>query len=253
VQNYNKGIDFEDYIEKVYRLLLILETNKDEEPAVISRNVKLLRNGYTDEIDILYEFVKARVRHRVAIECKNHSSPIAINQIRDFHAKISKSQNITGVFISNSGFQSGTKSYALEHDIILMTTDDLPNFFNLVGKRLKQIFLPSEHTMGEPFYVLMEHNKGELTGSYHITRFDQTPDVILLFLSKKMANEYVIKHKEIDLTPRSLKKESYNYIILLAKKNNVQFQLLLMYNDSARENCYSLFIEPDDLKSEFYE
>lgn len=253
MKNYKKGKDFEDYIEKVYRLLLILETNTDEEPVVISRNVKLLRNGYTDEIDILYEFVKARVRHRVAIECKKHSSPIAINQIRDFHAKISKSQNITGVFISNSGFQSGAKSYASEHDIILMTTDDLPNFFNLVGSRLKQIFLPNEHIIGEPFYVLMEHNNGELTGSYHIVSFEKTPKVIMLFLSKKLANEFITRNKEFDLTPRSLKKESYDYIILLAKKINVKFQLILMYDDSKRENCHSLCIEPEDLKREFYE
>ena len=115
------------------------------------------------------------------------------------------------------------------------------------------MFLPNEHIIGEPFYVLMEHNNGELTGSYHIVSFEKTPKVIMLFLSKKLANEFITRNKEFDLTPRSLKKESYDYIILLAKKINVKFQLILMYDDSKRENCYSLSIEPEDLKREFYE
>ena len=251
MNTYTKGKLFEDYIEHIYQLLLDLETEKDGEPIIISRNVSLIRNGYTDLIDIYYEFTKANVSHRVAIECKNHNSRIEIKDIRDFHSKISKSQNITGVFISNNGFQTGAENYAKEHDILLMVTNDLPNFYNLIGKRLGQIYLPSEHVKGEPFYILMEHNSGELPGSYHIVRFKDTPNAIMLFLSKNLAMEYINTTKEFNLIPRGLKQESIDFLIHFAKKANVKFQLNIMRENSSK-NCVSLFIEPDEIKSEFF-
>ena len=228
-----------------------METSKDDEPIIISRNVKLLRNGYTDEIDIYYEFTKAKIRHRVAIECKNYSSPVEISKIRDFHGKISRSQNITGVFISSNGFQSGAKSYAIEHGIILMVTSDLPNFFNLIGKRLEQIYLPNEYTRGEPFYVLMEVQNKVLTGSYHVISFKDTPRSIMLFLSKNLAAEYIERTKEFDLVPRGIKQESYDFLIHFAKRMDLKFQLNIM-RDPDSGNIMSIFIEPDQLKSEYF-
>jgi hypothetical protein len=250
MNSQDKGALFEEYIEKVYRLLLDLETSKDDEPVMISRNVKLLRNGYTDEIDIYYEFTKAKIRHKVAIECKNYSSPVEIGKIRDFHGKISRSQNITGVFISNNGFQTGAKNYAIEHGIILMVTSELPNFFNLIGKRIGQVYLPDEYTKGEPFYVLMEMQNRVLTGSYHVIKFNDTPRSIILFLSKKLAVEYIEKTKEFDLVPRGLKQESYDFLVYFAKKMDLKFQLNIMHVPES-ENVVSFFIEPDQLKSEY--
>ena len=139
MSSYTKGKNYEDYIEFVYRLLLDLETSRNEEPIIISRNVKLSKNGYTSELDIYYEFRKANILHRVAIECKNQSHPIKISALRDFHGKISDFHNITGVFVSDSGFQSGAIEYAKEKGILTLKTNDLPNFINLIGLRLKQL------------------------------------------------------------------------------------------------------------------
>lgn len=250
MSNQEKGKFYEDYIENIYRFLLDLETGKDDEPIVISRNVKLLRNGYTDEIDIYYEFTKANILHKVAIECKNYSTPVEIGKVRDFHSKIFKSQNITGVFISNSGFQSGAEAFAVEHGIILMTTTDLPNFFNLVGSRLKQVYLPNEYVKGEPFYILMQQINGSLTGSYHTVSFKGFPESLMLFLSKNLANEYISRTKEFDLTPRGLKQEAFEFLIQFAKNSNLKFQLNIMRAENSHE-CISLFIEPDQLRTDF--
>ncbi|MEY5049972.1 MAG: hypothetical protein RLZZ175_3331 [Bacteroidota bacterium] len=242
--NHEKGKIYEDYIEFVYRLLLDSEAKSNDDPIIISRNVTFIRNGYTDEIDIYYEFTKAKIIHKVAIECKNHSTPIDISSIRNFHAKIRNIQNLTGVVVSNSGFQDGAKKYAEEFSIILMKTSDLPNFMQIIGKRLYQIFLPNEYDKGEPFYVLMEHKKGVLTGSYQVCEENKNK-YILLFLSKSAALEYINITKEFDLTPRSLKQEAYDFFILFAKNEKAKLQLVL--HKINHYEYFSSFIEPDDL------
>jgi len=246
MNQFVKGNLFEDYIEYIYRLLLDLEANKDDEPIIISRNVKLIRNGYTDEIDIYYEFTKAKIKHKVAIECKNQSTPLEIGKLRDFHSKIIRNQDLTGVVVSNSGFQSGAKNYADENGIILMETKDLPNFINLIGQRIKQIYLPNKYIKGEPFYILMEHINQVLTGSYHIVSFNNTPQSILLFLSKQHAQHYIDLNKEFDLTPRGLKIEAFDFLISFAERINAKFQIIV--NKTNYDNQYlSVFLEPKEL------
>ncbi len=254
MSNYYKGKNYEDYIEFVYRLLLDLETNRNQEPIIISRNVILSKNGYTGEIDIYYEFRKANILHRVAIECKNHNHPIKISSLRDFFGKITDFHNITGVFVSDSGFQSGAVEYAKEKGIIIITTDDLPNFLNLIGLRLKQLFLPNKFAIGEPFYVLMETNEnGELNGSYHCIQINNnSPLSIMLFLSKKHAQDFIKRNEEKNLVVRGLLQETFDYMTLFAKNIKAEFQIILK-KENERGDYVSFFIKPEELKEQYLE
>ncbi|MDL2277217.1 restriction endonuclease [Parabacteroides sp. OttesenSCG-928-G07] len=250
MNSLEKGKLFEDYIEHVYRLLLDLESHADDEPIIISRNVRLKKNNYSSEFDIYYEFTKARIRHKVGIECKNHSAPVDISYIRDFYGKI-QDLNITGVFISNSGFQSGAKAYAEEKGIILLTTDEIPNFFNLIGERIKQIYLPSKFAKGEPFYILMEHKDGALTGAYHVVETQPNKKSIFLFLSKKLALDYLNSTHETDLLIRGLKQEAFDFFIHTAKILDVNFAIVVLKSDE--NNHFIVEIEPEKLKADYFD
>ena len=133
--NQVKGAIYENYIEYVFRFLLDIESRSDDEPILISRNVSFVKNGSPNQFDIYYDFSKAGVLHRVAIECKNHGRPVELSMAREFYAKLSEFHNITGVFVSNSGYQSGAKSWLEDKEIMALSTSDLPNFFNLIGIR----------------------------------------------------------------------------------------------------------------------
>lgn len=249
--NFKKGKIFEDYVEHVYQLLLDSETGQDDEPVMISRNVKLSKQGYSSEFDIYYEFSKAGVRHKVAIECKNHNKPIDISHIRNFNDKI-RDFNVTGVFISNSGFQSGAKSYAAEKGIMILTTNEIPNFINLIGLRLKQIYLPSKFLKGEPFYILMEHKNGELTGSYHVIEYKAMPKAMFLFLSKRLALNYLKCTGEKDLFIRGLKQEAFDFIIMAAEKFDAVFRVVCA--EGNKNGDHMMFdLTPNQLKDNYFD
>jgi hypothetical protein len=251
MNNHNKGKILEDYVEYVYRFLLDLESREDDEPIVISRNVKMVRNGYSNEFDIYYEFSKAGIRHKVAIECKNHNTPVDISHIRNFHDKL-RDFNVTGVFVSGSGFQSGAENYARDKNILLFTTQDLPDFFKLLTLRLEQVYLPTKFVKGEPFYVLMEHKLGHLTGSYHVVNFPSRRNKIPLFLSKKLALDYLQSTGECDLLIRGLKQEVFDFLILFAKRANISFTIIC--HKAEKQNGHIAFdIEAQELKAEYYD
>lgn len=234
--SFARGKTLEDYIEQVYKLLLDSEAGPDDEPIILSRNVKFSKGGYTSEFDIYYEFSKAGVRHKVAIECKNHDKPIEISHVRNFNDKI-RDFNVTGVFISNSGFQSGARNYAADRGILLFTTTELPQFFNLIALRLKQIYLPTRFVKGEPYYLLMESKNQELTGSYHIVKYHHTPKAIMLFLSKKLAMDYL--HATID------------FLILTATKTGAVFRVICGKVENKGHVAFD--IPPDKLKEDYYD
>ncbi|GGB29325.1 restriction endonuclease [Mucilaginibacter rubeus] len=251
MNNHNKGRILEDYVEYVYRFLLDLESKEDDEPIIISRNVRMEKNGYSNEFDIYYEFSKAGIRHKVAIECKNHSTPIDISHVRNFHDKL-RDFNVTGVFVSGSGFQTGAITYARDKDILLLTTQDLPNFFKLLALKLKQVYLPTKFIKGEPFYILMEHKSGHLTGSYHVVDFPFRKNKILLFLSKKLALDYLQGTGKRDLLIRGLKQEVFDFPILFAKRSGISFTIIC--HKAAIQNEHIAFdIEPQVLKEQYYD
>ncbi|ASA20539.1 restriction endonuclease [Paenibacillus donghaensis] len=122
----NKGITFETFVHEVYSAILRLE----DKTVLISKNVTILgKTGASHQFDVYYEFTKAIVKHRVAIECKNHRRPVDKGKVGEFKSKILDIDNLMGIMVSASGYQSGASTYANGTGIVLMTLDDLPTYF----------------------------------------------------------------------------------------------------------------------------
>ncbi|MCD7978099.1 MAG: restriction endonuclease [Tannerellaceae bacterium] len=250
MNTYIKGRALEDYVEHVYQFLLDLEAHPDDDPVILSRNVRFAKNGYTSEFDIYYEFTKAGLRHKVAIECKNHADPVSIGEVREFYAKLHDLQ-VIGMMVSNSGFQSGAKTYGAEKEILLLTTEELPSLFQVIAQRLRQVFLPSRHIKGEPFYILMEHAGGMLTGNYHSVTYPGGKNCMLLFLSRKLGLDYLRRTKETDLLVRGLKQEAFDFYILAARRQRATFQVILCETPNGEHAI--LEIDPDQLKKDYFD
>lgn len=73
------------------------------------------KSNTINEIDIL---AKKR-RMKIAIECKNYSTPIGQSQLRDFVQKLEEIQVNNGFFVSNSDFTSGATTFAKQRNITL--------------------------------------------------------------------------------------------------------------------------------------
>ena len=96
-----KGKRFEDYIAFIYEQLLLLENIE------VKKDMILEKNGNKYQIDIYYEFYKAKTIHRVAIECKNWERPVDKKELASFESYISDIKSITDVVVAKNGFTNG--------------------------------------------------------------------------------------------------------------------------------------------------
>lgn len=184
------GTTFEDYIHFVYSTLLNL---KGEKIQVSKRTTFKIPPNETYEIDIFYEFVNVGVKHRVAIECKDWASPVDQGKVLEFHQKIKNiGEDIIGVFVSRSGYQSGAENVAKRHGILTLTAENIPTIFDVLAKHIQFTFIPEENCVGEPFWYIAELDKvdGEPTGTYYALP-EGSPIDLPLFISKKHALAYL--------------------------------------------------------------
>ncbi len=161
------GSSLEQDVQRVYSFLLNM---RDEGVVVANRVFMTGKSGVQHEVDVYYEFIRAGIRHRVAIECKDWVNPVSKGQIQEFESKLRDIGNITGVVVSRNGYQSGASAFARYWDILPILFSDLPSFNILLGERLKTVALPGEDYVGEPFWIIMEIRGGKITGSHYGTK-----------------------------------------------------------------------------------
>ncbi len=131
--------DFEERVKYIYSTLL----NLRDEGVVVSRNTSIVgRSGATHQIDVYWDFTRAGIRHRVAIECKDHQKPIDKGYIQEFHAKLNDIGNVVGLVVAKNGYQEGAEIYAKHYNIETITIDQLPHMGQLLGLRLSVVALP---------------------------------------------------------------------------------------------------------------
>lgn len=191
------GASLEKDVRRVYAFLLNM---RDEGVAVSNPMFMTGKSGEQHEIDVHYEFTKAGIRHRVAIECKDWTNPVSKGQIQEFESKLRDIGNITGVIVSRNGYQSGAEGFAKYHDILPLRFDDLPAINQLLADRLRTVALPDESYVGEPFWIIMELRDGKLTGSHYGTLLpDSNERLIPLTFSRPHAERIF---READLNPQ---------------------------------------------------
>lgn len=182
-----KGRSFESYVQYVFSCLL----NVKDEGVVVGRDVQIVdKLGLPHQVDIYYQFERAGITHKVAIECKDRGRPIENGEVAKFYGKLCNAGALCLVMISRNGFQRLAIDYAERHDILLLTADQLPEMNTLLGQRLQSIALPDDTAVGEPFWTIMELDRqGEITGSYFSYETAPGEKHILLFYCKLHAEQ----------------------------------------------------------------
>ncbi|MDN8266355.1 restriction endonuclease [Acinetobacter baumannii] len=191
----NNWKKLEKHVQEVYSFLL----NMKDEGIVVGHDVQIIdKMGRSHQVDVFYQFEKAGVIHKVAIECKDHGRPIDNGLVAKFYGKLINAGDIRKVMISKYGFQKLAKEIAEDNDVILLTIDELPKLNELIAGRIKSVALPDDTTIGEPFWTIMELRNGSVSGSYygidnHLTNRKE----FVLFYSRDHAQRF-FREEELD-------------------------------------------------------
>lgn len=243
------SIDLESYVQHVYSSLL----NLKDEGVVVSRNATMVgKSGAKHQVDIFYQFERASLTHKVAIECKFTGRPVEKADVMEFHSKSKDIGNIQSVIVSRSGFQSGAVEYAKHYDIELLKLSDLPTLNLLLAKRIQSVALPTQNDLGEPFWVLMETRNGEITGTFYAAP-QKTADnkkVVPLFFSRNDAehmHSYLIdkEHFIVRGVPQHMLK-------FTAGVGERHIMFTLMYCPPENGQWAGELISPEDVINRFY-
>jgi hypothetical protein len=233
------GHELEDFVEKVYSVLLKNEHLKNSD--ITKNHIEIGLSGAKHEFDVFYEVKIAGISHKVGIECKNHNRKITKGMVQEFKGKLEDCNNITGFMISAKGFQDGAKTYGKHYGIELIITDELPNIYQLSLTHVNWL-LPDENTYGDPFWTIMELTKdGKNTGTYYspnekialyLSKYSPNGEialngVIALFLSKKSAERVLKKIGEKGYAVFGVTREHLRGICYMAKNFNWPFAIAL--------------------------
>ena len=106
----NENTEYEKLAQYVYQCILNAE---GFENITVQHNVQLDgKSGCKHQIDVYWEFTIGGITQKVAIECKNYNDTVSIGKVRDFYGVLHDVGNITGIFVTKIGYQSGAKLYA---------------------------------------------------------------------------------------------------------------------------------------------
>lgn len=123
---YRESIEYEKLVQSIYQSILDQETTQNIE---VEHNVLVCgRSGVSHQIDVLWRFKLASVEHTVMIECKNYTSSITLEKVRNFFAVLHDMKNSNGIMVTKVGYQSGAVEFA-----------------NYYGIKLKTLRKPTEH------------------------------------------------------------------------------------------------------------
>ncbi|MBZ0090849.1 MAG: restriction endonuclease, partial [Sulfuricellaceae bacterium] len=230
----------------VYQTLLDLKGEK----VLVARDVTIRgRNNLDPQIDVYYEFELAGIRHQVAIECKNMQRPLDKDRVMAFCSKVNDCPGMRGIIVAAHGYQSGAKKFAEDNGVSALVLSDLPSIGRLLGMRLETVAIPTETTIGQPFWTLFELDTGAPAGHQ---QDGETYGV--LFFSKKQAEAYfAARSYGAGWAVRGLSQENLRTYILTVDAMAGRFLLVQSAgNFEAASPFVAQEIERQTLISEFY-
>lgn len=178
------GSELEDFVEHVYSILLKNENLK--KAKIMKHHIEKGKSGASHEFDVFYELEIANSKHRVAIECKQYNRRIEKGLVQEFMSKLIDCNNIIGVMVASSDYQSGAKELAEHYGIKCLTVNDLPRINELLAFVVSTL-IPDDSTIGDPFWSIMICRNNRNTGSY----WSNDGQSIILFYSKKAADSFI--------------------------------------------------------------
>ncbi|NLD49970.1 MAG: restriction endonuclease, partial [Clostridiaceae bacterium] len=98
---YNEAIEYEQLTRAIYQAILM---NEGSENIIVEHNVPIRgRSGVEHQIDVLWHFKQAGIEHDVLIECKNYSTNLTLEKVRNFFGVIHDIGNVHGVIVTKTG------------------------------------------------------------------------------------------------------------------------------------------------------
>ncbi|MDP3410352.1 restriction endonuclease [Bosea sp. (in: a-proteobacteria)] len=114
---YDVGTEYEQFVQVVYQALVEADGVRN---VNVQHNIKLRgKSGCDHQIDVYWEFIVAGQTYRTAIECKAFNTAVSIGRIRDFYGVLLDVPNLSGMFVTLVGYQSGARNYADHYGIAL--------------------------------------------------------------------------------------------------------------------------------------
>lgn len=114
---YKDAIEYEKLTQHIYQCIL----NRDGYQNInVMHNTSITgKSSVNHQVDVFWELKIANITHRVLVECKNYSSAISLEKIRNFHAVLLDAGNCLGIMVTQVGYQSGVQEYAKFYGINL--------------------------------------------------------------------------------------------------------------------------------------
>lgn len=117
----NTGKEYEHFVAELQQAILM------SEPLALQKNIKVIpnqilkdKNGIDRQFDIYWEFELGGILYKNIIECKDYESRISIDRVDALIGKLNDFNNITGVFATKTGYQSGAEAKALANGIDIL-------------------------------------------------------------------------------------------------------------------------------------
>ncbi|MBI4996785.1 MAG: restriction endonuclease [Rhodocyclales bacterium] len=238
--------EFEDHVRQVYQTLL----DQKGEKILVARDVTIRGKGGQDhQIDVYYEFELTGLRYQVAIECKNMQRPVEKERVMAFWAKVHDCPGVRGCMVAANGYQSGARQFAEDNGIKALTLAELPSISKLLGISLEMAVVPSEATIGQPFWTIFELETAAPAGH------SQDGDMFgVLFLSKRQAQAYLeMQSFGPGWAVRGLSQENLRNYILIVDSMAGRFLLVQIANHGGGNPSVAIQEVPREvLISEYY-
>lgn len=115
-EDYADAIEYEKLTQSIYQAILKNEGTNIE----VKHNEDIMgRSGVAHQVDVFWRFRQAGIDHTVLIECKNFSSTLTLEKVRNFFAVLHDIGNCSGIIVTKTGYQSGVVNFAKYYGIKL--------------------------------------------------------------------------------------------------------------------------------------
>lgn len=117
----NTGKDYELFVQSLYQAILQSELVTGQKNIIVETNKLLIdRNGTERQFDIYWEYRFGCLTYKTVIECKDYSQKISVDKIDSLIGKLNDFPDLTGVFATKVGYQSGAEIKAKNNNIELL-------------------------------------------------------------------------------------------------------------------------------------
>ncbi|GHA67163.1 hypothetical protein GCM10009007_04690 [Formosimonas limnophila] len=117
----NTGKAYEEFVGKIYQALIDSEVHSSQQNICVETNKKIIdRFGQERQFDVYWEYELGGIVYKSVIECKDYNSSITIEKIDALIGKLHDLPDITPIFATTKGYQSGAKNKAEKYKINLL-------------------------------------------------------------------------------------------------------------------------------------